>query len=403
MKKINLTIPVCDQIIGNTKLEIFEKNKEIKKSKATDFSILLGASVDKLQNGSYWCQNCKSILADGRFAKLVMPSEHNYGVRLIVPYSDIENDLTNKLKRTDDILEVEYGEYPQSVCPLYLSFILEKEYLDGLLKETGKIYTIDSEINHENDHQFKNYTEYQFNGGKYIRFIGIRDAKNLLSDGNEVRKGKIYWVKVEPIKWLVDEKFNVAIMDKLIFSNVPYTLGYDEAMGEFDIEYEESNLENYIDKYISKDIIPSQMVPGPISNIEKDILTKQDIENFLIFSRDCATKGINFNLSNEVLSILSKKELNTIRKVIEKIKDKYEMYNQILYEKKDNNFPADNSNFQTDDGLIVEIGYSDSVVTASQFRRLNEELQKKKEQWERENRMFISEERKYILNSSKRK
>ena len=42
-----------------------------------------------------------------------------------------------------------------------------------------------------------------------------------LSDGRTIQVGSPYWVKVEPIKWMIDEKANIALSKKLIFKKSP--------------------------------------------------------------------------------------------------------------------------------------------------------------------------------------
>ena len=43
-----------------------------------------------------------------------------------------------------------------------------------------------------------------------------------LSDGRTIQDGTPYWVEVEPIKWMIDERTNIALSKKLIFSGVQF-------------------------------------------------------------------------------------------------------------------------------------------------------------------------------------
>ena len=65
------------------------------------------------------------------------------------------------------------------------------------------------------------YLEYEYNGKKYIRFVGDSNCSGeTLSNGRVVRKGVPYWVEVEPIKWIIDEKADVALSKKILFAGV---------------------------------------------------------------------------------------------------------------------------------------------------------------------------------------
>ena len=127
---------------------------------------------------------------------------------------------------SDEIIEVEYGWYPQTVLNFEDSLLLEEELKLGNLKTTGKTYTTDSTFyfNRWSGFTSAEYIEYAYEGNKYVRFIANENSEGgALSDGRKIKKGEAYWVKVEPIVWLVDKDADIALSKKLLFSGMQYS------------------------------------------------------------------------------------------------------------------------------------------------------------------------------------
>lgn len=152
-------------------------------------------------------------------------------------------------------LEVCYGEYPQTIVDEDYSSVLEEAYNKGTLRTTGKVYSatgrevqgfdVVATVN-------KNYIEYEYNGGKYIRFVTNSNCDGLtLSNGVKVKAENIYWVRVEPIVWLVFERGDLAISKKIIFDGVPFMKCGKSYMGNF----EDSFIYEYMNNYFAKEII----------------------------------------------------------------------------------------------------------------------------------------------------
>ena len=151
------------------------------------------------------------------------------------------------------IKEIEYGEYPQTIVSENISYLLERAYLHRTLKRTGKSYTTDS-VNYSDINvgfKARSHIEYEYNGKKYIRFVGDSNCKGeKLSDGRKVKEGEAYWVEVEPIKWLVDEKNNIAVTKKIIFSGVQFN-NKRNYTGDFD----RTEIKNFMDKCFLREIV----------------------------------------------------------------------------------------------------------------------------------------------------
>lgn len=247
------------------------------KAAITDFSILLGGYVSSRyyvsrlkprenRAGLWWTSSRISFLDGSSFPRMVSIDSIIYAIQInpqaryvcarpALSYSSITSLCKNPVRSRKGILEVEYGEYPQTIVNEKFSLILEKEFIKGNLNQTGKTYTTDSvEFTSEGYLPFqpKAHIEYEYKGKKYIRVIGNSNCDGeVLSDGRTIKSGEFYWVAVEPIKWIIDERKNIALSKKLLFAGVPF----DDKKYEGD--FESTIIKQYMDRYFSRDIIPS--------------------------------------------------------------------------------------------------------------------------------------------------
>ena len=138
----------------------------------------------------------------------------------------ISENTRNKTRKEDDVLEVEYGYYPQNVAPKEKQETLERIYNAGLMKKTENSYTTMETAAFGEPGKRKNQ-EYEYKGRRYVRFeisglLFLDDVENItFSNGETHKKGDIVWIEVSPVKWLVDEKTNTMICKDLILSGVP--------------------------------------------------------------------------------------------------------------------------------------------------------------------------------------
>jgi len=282
MKQLDFIFLTEQQIWGKKQLDIFKKYGT--KCAITDFSIFLGgyASHDYTSKGipskdlfgEWWTRTWHDYRED-KFYDLKIKKDdrvvgqslrmmglppidgyifstdgdhgfcsgfiHSIGARPAVTYSSLARYSYNKVRNENGILEVESGEYPQTVVSLEFSLVLEKIYQEGKLIETDKRYTTN----------LGEHIEYEYNGKKYIRLVGDSYCiSRFLSDGRKIEEGKVYWVEVEPIKWLVDEKANIAQSKKILFAGVPFVI--PECSCPFN--FNETNIKKFMDDHFSKDI-----------------------------------------------------------------------------------------------------------------------------------------------------
>ncbi len=297
----NFTFLTDEQIFGTDgqdNLHIFRWYG--KKCALTDFSILLGAKVsnfnyidkDRRKVATGWwftkspseSNNCVHTISDGGKIGDVYVALRTRGARPALPYSSIGLLCSNEVRVTDGIKEVEYGEYPQTIVDENYSRELERAYIIGSLRTTGKNYTTDSAEYQYSDISFsaRTHTEYEYNGSKYIRFVGDSNCVGeVLSDGRKIQSGNTYWVRVEPITWLVDEEADIALSEKLLFSGVQFKNQCD-----YNGDFDKTDIKQFMDNYFSKEIIPSRAYSQTISveqtqNLEgKESIRKQNPYGF---------------------------------------------------------------------------------------------------------------------------
>ena len=234
----NFTFLAEDQIFGQNQLEIFKKIGT--RAALTDFAIVLGAYVSdcyledsndlKDRTGYWWTKtddgdnDARVVGWNGGSDSSIVLSRFG-GARPALTFSSISSFSSNGVRGKKRELEIEYGEYPQTVEHDVIAEQLERKYRENSLELTGKSYTTDSrEIDaYDKTFQKREHLEYQYNGKKYIRIIADKNCvSKKLSNNKIIKENDVIWIKVEPIKWIIDEKKDIAISKKLLFSGVQF-------------------------------------------------------------------------------------------------------------------------------------------------------------------------------------
>ena len=277
---LDFTFLTQEQCFGHKKLDILKKYGT--RCAITDFAILLGGYVDRdyyteegesliNRTGWWWTKtpygnNASAVDSIGSLCWSFV-IEFIGGARPAITYSAISNLVSNR-KIVNDILEVEYGEYPQTIVSEDFSKTLEKAYLNKKINHTRKSYTSVSDIYQDKDMPFqeKTHTEYEYNGRKYIRFVGDSNRRGkYLSDGRIIEEGNVYWIEVEPIKWLVDEDADIALSKNILFSGVQF-----KKEGNYNGDFSTTYIKKFMDTNFSKDIIPSKVKTNTnVENIKR--------------------------------------------------------------------------------------------------------------------------------------
>ena len=153
----NFTFLTEEQIFENSKLDIL--NRYGTKCAITDFSILLGGYVSsdhytdegnskKDRTGWWWTKtpyddDAGVVDISGNSCSSNV-GKRSGGARPALPYSSISSISSNGVRGSSGIIEVEYGEYPQTIVDEGYSRELERLYNSNNLRTTGKSYTTDS-------------------------------------------------------------------------------------------------------------------------------------------------------------------------------------------------------------------------------------------------------------------
>ncbi|MCI9084416.1 MAG: hypothetical protein HFH46_02210 [Bacilli bacterium] len=256
------------QIFGPDRLDIIEKHGT--KCVITDFSILLGGHVSSFQfvtematlkdrTGKWWTKT-KYVGYNGiKFEPGNTLDTFGIGARpvLITP-NEVFFPSSSSKQYNNGLIEVNYGEYPQTVAPYNISSQLEEEYSKGRLSLTRKTYTTGFKDIKPDDYivfRTRSHAEYKWNGKKYIRIVPDFGNFNIaLSDGRIAKTGQAYWVEVEPITWLVDEIKGIALAKKILFSGVPF-----DNTSNYTGDFENTLIYKFMNTHFSKDIIPSKI------------------------------------------------------------------------------------------------------------------------------------------------
>ncbi len=278
MNDFELTLLAVDQVMSSQKLPIFKPYGVM--AATTDFAILTGNEVAEYhfcrddkphltgRSGAYWLKpssslafrrlyqdtNCIDAFGDGENVRYV---SFTHGIRPVLIASQ---EFLEQLERKTGymgITEVTFGEYPQYVEQDSEKVnLLDRLYKENKLKLTGKAYTVDG-YKFELDAIYSSMyvMEYEWNKEKYV-ITGLTkgyssDVK--LSNGELLQNGKPYWIKVEPITWLYDEKTNLLISKRILLSGIPLFLDSDVK------DFDESFLKKFMDTFMAKEIIPSNL------------------------------------------------------------------------------------------------------------------------------------------------
>ena len=311
------------------------------------------------------------------------------GIRPVFSLSSIPENIINNGVNINGIKEIEYGEYPQTIVDYMFSCRLEKAYNKRVLRATGKSYTTDSIGVNDFDTSFRARThiEYIYKRKKYIRFVGdsICDGK-VLSDGRTIKKGTPYWIEVEPITWLVDEKANIALSKKIICSGVQFN-----AVKDFKDDFYASDIKKFMDVYLIKDIIPrlfDKLILEKQTKMNKaDNLQDKNIESVLkqaIIELNGLDDANKYKVIEALKGVLTQYKINETKGSINDFISKIKILISKLNSKSSNLVKAeleeilrkcDESNkFATEDGIRLTLYSEDYLI--GELKRLQLKVEK---------------------------
>jgi cytochrome b involved in lipid metabolism len=248
---IDFTFLTEEQIFGSEKLDILKKYSN--RCAITDFAVLLDhfyttpfggidESEEKLKSGCWWTKD---------FNENEVAIVNNYGTEFVTilnnrlcgarpAFINSEIQAYNYRINPYNIKEITYGEYPQYIVSHYECLELERALNNGSILITGKTYGLNS------------YIEYLYKGKKYIRFVTNKDClHNYMSNDRIIKSNNIYWIRVDGITWLFDEKTNIFLSKSILFSGINFNDSKDLK------DFNESYIKRYLNNVFAKNIIPS--------------------------------------------------------------------------------------------------------------------------------------------------
>ena len=265
---LDFTLLTVEQIWGDKdgdgQLDVMDKYKYGTMVAPTDLTVLLGGYMTdsgyRTSEGDLTCLSYSASSTGEGGARSVdcggsefwnVPIERGISVRPALSSSEASKINPREVRVLDDIRVAEYGEYPQTVADEHTSERLERLLKSQSLHQTGKNYTFDSASPGDRDTPFKatSYPECELDGKKYIRVLGRSvSSYSLLSTGEKVKKGKPYWVQVQPIEWLVDES-GIMVAKKCLFAGIQL-----DTKKKYDGDFSKTFIKHYLDTYFAKEM-----------------------------------------------------------------------------------------------------------------------------------------------------
>ena len=219
---------------------------------------------------------------------------------------------------------IEYGFYPQSlVNPRTEAEIIQQ--LDEMYKKkegkTGNVYTFNQCPVYEpegygythNGIKFVpwKHFEYELNGNRYVRVKSKVDNQPL-----HLYNNKKYWIKVEPIEWLLDEENGKMITKQVLLSGISI-MGKNKI---YDGNFKQTQLYQYLNTYFAEEMkqnnhLCTQNKELLMSNFQKDF------EKEIILPNETTYQDNRLEFYNKVFKYA--------KKYTERIKDNQEDQNKI--------------------------------------------------------------------------
>ena len=91
-------------------------------------------------------------------------------------------------------------------------------------------------------------------GKKYIRVQSCMTdfSKMVLSNGVKYKKGDYVWLRVSPVKWLIDDKTKLLISERALLSGIVFSLE-----DSYDGDFNNTEMFKYLNTYMLQELIPA--------------------------------------------------------------------------------------------------------------------------------------------------
>lgn len=169
---------------------------------------------------------------------------------------------------SSDVQEFEYGLYPQTAADKQTQNILNSVYSLGNLTRTNYSFTRDKIVYDQYDTPFEseNNIVYEYQGNMYVQVEAKTYNSEFKLSNNEIYHfGDKVWVEVKPVKWLYDNKSQIALTKDIIFAGVQFNRQSNYQSADFD----ETDIKQYMDTYLANELV---------QNISLDLNQSQETE-----------------------------------------------------------------------------------------------------------------------------
>jgi len=192
-------------------------------------SIPFPRTAEGQYNSYYLTQTAENGLAKTSDKQTIPPNTRNVVVRPVIvpaemPFADSpETMYPLRLGNGKQIGVCQYGEYPQTYIGEAMSKQLEKLWQQDHLPETGRNYTFAKNDTGKAPQTFETekYPEYRLDNQRYVRlFPHFHTTEYRSFNGEAIVLSKPYWVRVEPIEWLMDDS-GILIAKQGLIAGVP--------------------------------------------------------------------------------------------------------------------------------------------------------------------------------------
>ena len=258
---IGLTILSHDAACGKKRLRVLDKYGS--GVIVTDLAVLTGSncSYNKgmganfgLVYTNYSGDNFKVVSYNGGESFISARDDINCCIRPAFSSTSLFSELLAKSVRTHGAVdEVECGEYPQFAPKAKIQKKLESKYSKGLLKKTGRSYTINAkQASYHSLFKPLVCDEYEYEGKKYIRLQSrTGDVYPRLSNGTYCSGKEYVWIEVTPVVWLIDRETQTFVSKYALLSGITFSPEYFHGI------LDATGVGTFINKYMAHDIFQS--------------------------------------------------------------------------------------------------------------------------------------------------
>lgn len=196
----------------------------------TDYALLNGSKCFNMEDyknhkSPYWINTKYSpyVYDESKDFKMIptKSSEKDKSFRFTVKYSYFKNFCKHEYQISDKVLIVSCGLYPERCSGGRELYDIEILVRYGCYKLTGKNYKCGNNI----------YEEYLINDNKYIC---VPSHKKLINNnGDTVMPYDNNWIRVLPLRWIVDLENDIMVTKDAIVSGISYDEIDDYLENEF--------------------------------------------------------------------------------------------------------------------------------------------------------------------------